>query len=159
MQEHFPALLERAIDWVSDWEATALESGRELDSAERIDARLAGVSQPARIRLLAVPEIPLPGDELLAAANAQANFLTPDGPAITLGYAVLVRREREKDRRLLVHEFAHVAQYERMGGIEGFLREYLAELITVGYDRAPLEAEATMRSNAIVGKPASPTQL
>jgi hypothetical protein len=44
---------------------------------------------------------------------------------------------------LIVHELAHVAQYERLGGILPFLRKYLFECLTVGYAAAPLELEAT----------------
>jgi len=34
------------------------------------------------------------------------------------------------------------AQYERLGGIEGFLRRYLHECLTVGYNAAPMKREA-----------------
>jgi hypothetical protein len=33
-------------------------------------------------------------------------------------------------------------QYERLGSIEAFLRQYLHECITTGYPEAPLEQEA-----------------
>jgi hypothetical protein len=36
----------------------------------------------------------------------------------------------------------HTAQYERLGGIEPFLRQYLRECLTIGYPEAPLEQEA-----------------
>jgi hypothetical protein len=151
LRKNFDLLLERAVDWVSDMEALALEEGRELTSEERMDARLAGVTEPARIRVLVVPSLPVPEDELLARANAQARVLAAEGQGVALGYAVLLREGCESDRRLLVHEFAHIGQYERYGGLEGFLREYLGEIIEVGYENAPLETEARMRCNAVVG--------
>jgi hypothetical protein len=151
LHRNFDLLLEKAIDWVTDMEASALESGRELTSDERIDARLAGVSEPARIRVLTVSSLPLPEDRSLAEANAQLSLLSPGGLGMALGYAILLHENAGLDRRLLVHEFAHVAQYERLGGVEGFLREYLSEIIEVGYDKAPLEAEAEMRCSAVLG--------
>jgi len=46
------------------------------------------------------------------------------------------------DRRLLVHELAHVAQYERFGGFRRFLFQYLQECINPGYPLGDLELEA-----------------
>jgi hypothetical protein len=42
---------------------------------------------------------------------------------------------------LLLHELAHVAQYERLG-MRRFLRQYLHECLTEGYPLGELEAEA-----------------
>jgi hypothetical protein len=43
---------------------------------------------------------------------------------------------------LVVHELAHTAQYERLGGFHPFLSAYLGECLTVGYPNGPLEQEA-----------------
>jgi hypothetical protein len=46
------------------------------------------------------------------------------------------------DRRLVVHELVHVMQYERFGGIETFLKEYVQEVVfDPGYPHGPLEEE------------------
>jgi len=50
---------------------------------------------------------------------------------------------------LLVHELAHVAQYERFGGFRPFLEQYLHECITIGYPAAPLEQEAKRVENEL----------
>ena len=42
----------------------------------------------------------------------------------------------------IAHELAHTEQYERLGGIEPFLRQYLSECLTIGYPAAPMEQEA-----------------
>jgi hypothetical protein len=150
LHQDFPAFLEKAIDWASDLESQVLESGVELTMTQRIDAQLAGVKEPARIRVLVTSEIPMPADPLLQAANDRVRLVTPDGPGLTVGYGVIIRRGHEKQRRLLVHEFVHVAQYERLGGMDGFLHDYLAAVIRDGYENSPLEQEATQRANAIV---------
>jgi hypothetical protein len=38
--------------------------------------------------------------------------------------------------------WVHTLQYERLGGFQEFLRQYLYECITIGYPAAPLEQEA-----------------
>ena len=62
---------------------------------------------------------------------------------LTLNYGIFIRSDCWADRLLIVHELAHVAQYERLGGILPFLRKYLFECLTVGYAAAALELEAT----------------
>jgi len=61
---------------------------------------------------------------------------------ITLHYGILIREDCWGDRRLVVHELAHVAQYERLGGIGPFLRAYLRECLLEGYPNGALEREA-----------------
>jgi hypothetical protein len=41
----------------------------------------------------------------------------------------------------MAHELTHVAQYERLG-TPALLRQYFTELLVVGYERSPIEAEA-----------------
>ena len=40
---------------------------------------------------------------------------------------------------MVVHELGHTAQYERLGGFEPFLRQYLSQCLTIGYPEAPME--------------------
>jgi len=61
---------------------------------------------------------------------------------MTLRYGIFIRQEHGGDRRLLVHELAHVAQYERLGGFREFLKQYLEECINPGYPLGDLELEA-----------------
>lgn len=151
LEHEFPVLLEKAIDWASDLESHVLEEGVELVRDQLIDARLAGVKEPARIRLLVQHEMPLPSDELLRSANQQARLLTSDSPGLTLGYGIIIRKGHQHERRLLVHEFVHVGQYERLGGMDKFLHRYLTEMIRDGYENSPLETEARRRTATIVG--------
>ena len=61
---------------------------------------------------------------------------------MALRYGIVIREEHWGDRRLLTHELAHVAQYERLGGFRGFLKQYLEECINPGYPLGDLELEA-----------------
>jgi hypothetical protein len=61
---------------------------------------------------------------------------------LTARYGIFIREAYWGDRRLIAHELAHTAQYERLGGITPFLRAYLTECLTSGYPRSALELEA-----------------
>ena len=72
-------------------------------------------------------------------------FGTDDEAGRTQGYAILLKPEFANSRRLISHELVHVAQYERLGGIAPYARQYLVEMLALGYSRAPLEQEAYAR--------------
>ncbi len=105
-------------------------------------ARRAGVQHPERVRLLAVKRIPMPLYRPLRAAAERRGWLSPHTAGMTLRYGIYLRADCMEDRRLLLHELTHVAQYERLGGIRNFLRAYLRECITPGYPHGALEREA-----------------
>jgi len=70
---------------------------------------------------------------------------------MTLRYGIFIRSDCWGDRRLVVHELAHTAQYERLGGIGAFLKAFLKECLTVGHASSPLEREAVTRAKEICG--------
>jgi hypothetical protein len=137
-----PALLPRAIAWAETQSRSVLEGGAPLEPADLALARSVGVSNPENIRVSVVDRIPVPDDTQLRLAAFRAGLLAPDTLALTLGYAVLVRRGHEAGARLLSHEFRHVYQYERAGSIASFLRVYLKEIVALGYADAPSEIDA-----------------
>ena len=67
---------------------------------------------------------------------------------MALGYGIFLHADYASDRALLLHELAHVAQYERLGR-RGFLRQYLHECLTQGYPLGALEAEARALSDEL----------
>ena len=101
-----------------------------------------GVRGPERVRLLALPCVPTPTDLTLKTAVAAIQFLTPATRGLALRYGIFVRSDCWGERRLIAHELVHTAQYERLGGIRPFLRQYLTECLTVGYPAGPMEQEA-----------------
>jgi len=147
--EMFAAVLPLAVKWVEDGQRFIFEHGRSLSAAEKNDARLAGVRYPEQIRLLYVPHIPLPDDRVLKNTNDIVQLVTPQTAGLTLRYGIFVRRDCQGDRRLLVHEFVHASQYERLGSAECFLRQYLDECIRFGYLAAPMEQEAVLTAQRI----------
>ena len=138
----FEILLPLAAAWATEEEQKILRGGVPLSEKDIGDARAIGVQNPDRVRLLQVETIPRPSQPELRAACDAIDFLTPATRGLTLGYGIFIRSDYWRDRLLIVHEIAHVAQYERLGGILPFLRRYLYECLTVGYSASPLEQEA-----------------
>ena len=138
----FEMLLPLAAAWASEQQQRIVCDGVPLSEREVDDARSVGVREPGRIRLLRVETIPRPSQPQLKAACDTIDFLTPATRGLTLGYGIVIQTDCWQERSLVVHELAHVAQYERLGGILPFLRRYLFECLTLGYSAAPLEAEA-----------------
>jgi hypothetical protein len=100
-----------------------------------------GVQCPERIRIVVSDEMPYPEHPMLRAAALQTGLLGPSMAGLTLGYAVFIR-EGELSKRLMSHEFRHVAQYEAAGSIDHFLPVYLRQVVEVGYHAAPYEVDA-----------------
>jgi hypothetical protein len=137
-----PELISAATEWAKAQEVLALSVGRSLDPGEISEAASVGVAFPERVRLCVVRMMPKPDHDLLVDAMAQTNFLGEGTLGLTLGHAILVLSGHEHQTWLLRHEMRHVAQYEQVGSIGGFLQMYLEQVLSVGYHDAPLEIDA-----------------
>lgn len=123
------------VAWATAQQDLILRTGEDL-SPELTDlARCVGVKAPERIRICRVEGLSIPFH--LQAAGVRSGDVT----GLTFGYGVRIVRRCES-LRLLSHEFRHVHQHERLGGVPGFISEYLRQLAFHGYRGAPLEAEA-----------------
>jgi hypothetical protein len=115
------------------------------------DAQRVGVTQPERVRLLYIPKIPVPQHPALRLAAEQTQLISPLTGGLTLRYGIFIRADCAHSRALIVHELGHMAQYERLGGFEPFLRQYLFECLTIGYPGAPMEQEVVSLTARICG--------
>jgi hypothetical protein len=149
--EQFEALLPLACEWAAEQEERILANGEPLSTAQLADARLVGVSHPERVRLLYVPAIPIPEHPDLRAAAQATQLITPLTGGLTLRYGIFIRSDCRGERALVVHELAHTAQYERLGGFEPFLRRYLSECLAVGYPAGPMEQEVIAVTARVYG--------
>lgn len=140
-------------DWATSAEDHVLRTGRRLTAGEIRDARRAGVRHPARIRVLAVPKIPAPWTGALRSGAVAAGVVSGRNAGLTVRYGIYIREDLAGDRVLLGHEFVHVAQYERYGGITPFLNAYLRQLGDVGYHQAPIEREAVQTADRLFKSP------
>lgn len=136
-----PSLLPMAISWAEQQSAWALQSGRMLSPRELEVAQEVGVANSAAVRLVAVDQLPLPGDPVLREAAIQAGLLGPGMVGLTLGHAIFMV-QGHCTMRLVSHELRHVHQYEQAGSIAAFLPGYLLQVVQFGYHAAPLEQDA-----------------
>jgi hypothetical protein len=142
-------LLPLAVNWAREQESYILQNGEPLTASQTDDARLVPVEHPEKVRLLSVDEIPSPDNPLLRTAAQITGLIPTNAIGLTLRYGIFMQSDYGQDRKLIVHELAHVAQYERCGGIAEFLKQYLLECITIGYPDAPMEQEAVSIANRI----------
>jgi hypothetical protein len=144
-------LLPFACEWAAAGEEQILAIGKPLSQREPIDAQLIGVVHPGRVRILHVSEIPIPKHPILRIAAEETQLISPLTGGLALRYGIFIREDCAYSRAMVVHELGHTAQYERLGGIEPFLRQYLFECLTIGYPEAPMEQEVIALTANICG--------
>ena len=127
--------------WAEKHEEVILEKGIPLDEAQQMDANRMGIRDISKIRLLKVENIPAIPFPQLKKTIAIPGILTSIA-GITFRYGIYIRADCWNRRSLVVHELAHTLQYERMGGFNPFLKQYLKEYFAVGYPNGALEKEA-----------------
>jgi hypothetical protein len=136
------ATLPLGTRWVRKQEAAILREGRPLREWERLWARNVGVRRPEEVRILPVPRVPTPGQTLMGFLNRLFGVLSEGPTGMAVNYGIYLEASQATNPSLLVHELAHVAQFERLGGVEEFLREYLTQCVRDGYWDSDLEQEA-----------------
>ena len=129
-----------------------MQNGIPLSESQIKDAKLIPVTTPEKVRLLKVRHIPWPENPELLLVGQKAGLISNFTCGRTLGHGIFIRTDYWQQRRLIIHELVHVAQYERLGGIKQFLEQYLKECLTVGYKNAPMEKEAKETSRRICGE-------
>jgi hypothetical protein len=149
-QETFEQLLPVAYQWAKAQEEFVLAHGTPLSPQHMADARLAGVRDIERVRVMVVDRIPLPEDGELAEAARHTRIITEDTRCVGFGHAVIIRAEAWGDRELLLHNLVHVAQCERSGGLEQWIRHYLLDRQTsASFTLGTLEEEARRMAREI----------
>lgn len=124
--------------WAERQEAFILREGRPLSEWETMWATDVGVKRPEAVRILPVSRIPTPGSWFTRLLR-----IFSEGPSgMAVSYGIYLEASQATNPSLLVHELTHVAQFERLGGVEGFLREYLTQCVRDGYWDSALEQEA-----------------
>ena len=141
-QEQFKMLLPVACEWAEEQESIILRYGVRLSPAQIADAVKIGVAHPEKVRLLKVTRIPTPDRRDLCTAADATQLIYPFTRGLTFRYGIFILAHCWNDRQLVCHELVHTAQYERLGGLQQFLQQYLHECITIGYPAAPMQQEA-----------------
>lgn len=136
------ATLPLGTRWVRKQEAAILREGRPLREWERLWARNVGVRRPEEVRILPVPRVPTPGQTFTVTLNRVFGLLSEGPTGMAVNYGIYLEASQATNPSLLVHELTHVAQFERLGGVEAFLREYLTQCVRDGYWDSDFEQEA-----------------
>jgi len=149
--QQFEMLLPLAVEWAKEQEAIVLKSGEPLNQEELAYAQKIGILHPEKVRLLKVPAMPQPTNPFLRQAADLTGLLGPGIAGLTLRYAIFIKNDCYRQLRLVVHELVHTHQYERMGGFEPFLRQYLFECLTAIYPNGALEQEVLRKEKEFFG--------
>ncbi len=150
--QQFQRLFPLACIWAEEQQANILQNGIPLSESQINDAKLIPVTFPEKVRFLKVHRIPWPDHPQLLMIGQKAGFITGFTGGLTLGHGIFIKSDYWQKRRLIVHELAHVAQYEKLGGIRQFLDPYLQECLSVGHENAPMEKEAKETTRRICGE-------
>jgi hypothetical protein len=154
-QETFQHLLPLAYQWAKAQEEFILARGASLGRAQIVDARLVGVQDYSRVRVLVVDRIPLPDHKELAEAAARTDVITSASRGVAIGHGIIIRADRWGDRELILHQLVHVAQCERSGGLESFVAQYLSDRHTCAtFTVGSFEDEARRIAREICATPA-----
>jgi len=140
----FDQMLPRAATWAQQQEQLVLANHQSLILIPEGQAlaRRAGITQPQAVRIIGVPEIPLPEETDLRETAVAFKLITAGTEGLTIGHGIFIRQDCLKNPKLIAHELKHVEQYERYGSVLAFLKQYLSEVNKYGYPAAPLEQEA-----------------
>jgi hypothetical protein len=154
-QETFQHLLPLAYQWAKAQEEFILARGTSLGPVQIADARLVGVQDYSRVRVLVVDRIPLPDHKELAEAAARTDIITGASRGVAIGHGIIIRADRWGDRELILHQLVHVAQCERCGGLESFVAQYLSDRHTCAtFTVGSFEDEARRIAREICATPA-----
>lgn len=129
------------IRWAQGHYRTIQDSGTELSDAGVDLARSVGVLEPTQIRVMLVDQVPIMDDSVIRSLAKSVGMMNGTTTGMTFGHSIYIARGFESTR-LYSHEFRHVYQYETFGSLEAFMDEYLHQVLTFGYTRAPLELDA-----------------
>ena len=125
--------------WAQDQERRILAEGKPLEAEGLVFAAELEIENPEEIRVLEINPIPTPLPQPILKLAESWGFPVFSSAGMALGRGIYIL---EGHSRVLKHELVHVAQYQRMGGIEPFMKQYLMECLLHGYLAAPLEEEA-----------------
>ncbi len=144
-----PTIAPSMTAWAECMERQAIESGVALDSLQWRDALRVGVQRPEKVRIMYVDELPRPNSELTLLAN-EIGILTSKTESLTFGYGIYMKNNLPDGKRRLIHQLVHCCQFERLGEMRTFVREYVQCCLDFGYAHSPYELEAEARTQEVL---------
>ncbi|CAN5174648.1 hypothetical protein BH23VER1_BH23VER1_09670 [soil metagenome] len=141
-----------ATPWAAYHERRILRLGRQLTASELADAAAAGVTCPARLRILAVPAIPNPFGRAFRLLESHTSLCISRASGLTLRHGIFAVPPADQHRETLVHEFAHTRQYESFRSLFAFLHRYIGQCLRQGYHQADFERDARQVASRVCAK-------
>jgi hypothetical protein len=129
--------------WAQDQERRILAEGKPLEGEALEFARTLEIEEPEGVRVLEVDRVPMPVPQPVVRLAQKWGLPVVNPAGMTLGRGIYILPGYDW---VVPHELVHVAQYQRLGGIEPFMKVYIRECLVHGYFDAPLEVEARERS-------------
>ena len=140
--DNFDLIVQLMNNWSEQWQQHILRHGVGLSAEQILQARCVGVRHPEKVRILNVPNVPMPHYKLLHETFVSSNLFGLNAHGLSLMYGIFLKNDCFPQEYWLTHELVHVAQFERLGGLAGGMRQYLKECLTDGYESSALEREA-----------------
>ncbi|OCQ23613.1 hypothetical protein A7985_06625 [Pseudoalteromonas luteoviolacea] len=137
-------LLPQYIEWAYTVEEKGLMAGKSLSDRELSLAKEIGITNPEKIKIVYVEEVPFPHENFALKTLGEALGFIGEGiinNAQVFGYTIYVRNGFDLNKPKLAHELVHVLQMERMG-LDNVVTQHFSDLAQYGYNNAPLEVEA-----------------
>ncbi len=144
-----PTVAPAITAWAEGMERLAMEQGIALDPLQWRDALRAGVKRPEKVRIMNVDELPRPNQELTLLAG-EIGILNKTTEGLTFGYGIFLKANLPDAKRRLIHQLVHCTQFERLGEMRVFMREYIQCCLDFGYAKSPYELEAEARTLEIL---------
>ena len=140
------------VSWVTQMEKDILQVGLPLHPVNRTDAEAIGIGQIDVVRIVVLDKLPLPTHSELRLLAVQTGLITPKTVGMTFGHGIALKHGGYT-RWVVAHELTHVLQYERLQGIEPFLKEYVKEIShPAAYGSGPSEIEASRTADSVLGR-------
>lgn len=131
-----------AAMWVGHHEVVIRCTGRKLSLRELAHCRRLGIRQPENIRIKIVPRVPSPVPSWIEQLCQAIGFPVGAAAGICFRYGIYIDQNYSGNIEIVFHELVHTMQYERLGSLNEFLRQYIFECLHYGYHDSPLEIEA-----------------
>jgi len=128
--------------WIEKQEARIIAEGKPLPKGLILWAGNLGIENPSQIRILHVPKIPIPAPELCLDIIERFGFPTHSAIGMCMNRGIYLKKDSLHEIETLKHELVHTLQYQRLGGSQKFIEEYLFQCLADSYTEAPLEREA-----------------
>ena len=138
-----------ATFWVKFQEKRICTYGSALTKEQHIWAHAVGIQHPQKICIVREPALAFPAPRHIAQFFEKRGMGLSKAAGMSLRYGIFISSETTLSQHLLCHELTHTLQYERLGSIYSFLRQYLFECIYYGYSNSAMEKEADQLAHTI----------